>query len=411
MRERFRRIALDTVPLRESQEFRRLWTGQAITFTGTQITNVAVPVQVYAMTHSSFAVGALGFVALIPLIFSGLVGSTLVDAFDRRKIAIATASLFVVASGLLVLQQQLHWRQLWLLYLVVAIQNGMTGIDFPARRTFIPRLLPPAQIPAANTLTALSNNVGLTGGPLLAGLVIATSGLGLAYFLDVASFLGSLYALVRLRPMPPLEGGTKAGIASTLEGFRFLRGQPIVLMTFVADIVAMVFGMPRALFPALAEHRFHGGGGTVGILYAAIAAGAVLGALFGGWVSRISRQGAAVVIAIVLWGLAIIGFGLTSSLVIGVIFLAAAGMADFVSAVFRSSIVQLAAPDSLQGRMQGVFTAVVAGGPRLGDAEAGAVASVAGLEFAVVSGGIACIVAVIGLAYAVPSFFRYRAPT
>jgi MFS family permease len=394
--------------LRTSPEFRRLWAGQAVAFTGTQITNVAVPVQVYALTHSSLAVGGLGIVALVPLIFSGLVGSTVVDAWDRRKIALTTATCFSLASAVLVTQQQLHWRQLWLLYLIVGIQNGLQGIDSPARRAFIPRLLPARQIPAANALSQLSGNAGMTVGPLLAGLILATSGLGLAYLLDLVTFMASLYALLRLRPMPPVDGGTRAGIASTLEGFRFLRGQPIVLTTFVADIIAMVFGMPRALFPALAEHRFHGGGGTVGILYSAIAVGALLGALSGGWVARVRRQGIAVIGAIVGWGVAIVGFGLTSSLVIAVVFLALAGAADFVSAVFRSSILQLAAPDSMQGRMQGVFIVVVAGGPRLGDAEAGVAASIGGLEFAVVSGGVACVLGVLAVAYAVPSFLRYQ---
>ena len=406
-RERLRGLTVDITPLRTSAEFRRLWAGQAVTFTGTQITNVAVPVQVYAMTHSSFAVGALGIVALIPLVISGLLGSSLVDAMDRRRLALATATCSLLASGLLVTQQELHWGQLWLLYLVVGVQNGVQGIDAPARRTFIPRLLPPSQIPAANALTQLSANVGMTGGPLVAGLVLATSGLGLAYALDLISFLGSAYALLSLRPMPPVDGGTRAGIASTVEGFRFLRGQPIVLTTFVVDIVAMVFGMPRALFPALAVHRYHGGGGTVGVLYSAIAAGAVLGALAGGWVGRIRRQGLAVLAAIVGWGLAIVGFGLTSSLALGVVFLALAGWADFVSAVFRSSILLLAAPDSMQGRLQGVFIVVVAGGPRLGDAEAGIAATIGGLEFAVVSGGIACIVGVIAVAAKVPTFIRY----
>ena len=407
-RGRLSRLAIDVTPLRESPEFRRLWAGQSVTLTGTQITNVAVPVQVYSLTHSSFAVGALGLVALFPLILSGLVGSTIVDAADRRKIALTTAVCFLLASTALVLQQQLHWRQLWLLYLVVGIQNGLQGIDAPARRAFVPRLLPARQVPAANALSQVSANVGMTAGPLLAGLVLATSGLGLAYLLDLLTFVASVYALLRLRPMPPADGGTRAGIASTLEGFRFLRGQPIVLTTFVADIIAMVFGMPRALFPALAQHRFHGGGGTVGILYSAIAAGALIGALLGGWVARVQRQGFTVILAIVGWGVAIVGFGLTSSLVVAVVFLACAGAADFVSAVFRSSILQLAVPDSMQGRLQGVFIVVVAGGPRLGDAEAGVAASIAGLEFAVVSGGLACVLGVLVVAYAVPSFLRYR---
>jgi MFS family permease len=407
IRARLSRMAVDITPLRQSPEFRRIWAGQTVDQAGTQITNVAVPVQVYDLTHSSFAVGALGLVALIPLVFSGLVGATLVDAMDRRKLAMLTSAGFVVASALLLAQQQAHWRQLWLLYLVVAVQNGLMGIDSPTRRSFLPRLVPPEQIPSANALSQLSFNVALTGGPLLAGLLLATSGLGSAYLLDVISFTGSAYALFRLRPLPPEGGGRRAGIGSTIEGFRFLRSQPIVLTTFVADIVAMIFGMPRALFPALAQHRFHAGGGAVGLLYAAVAAGAVLGAVSGGWLTRVRRQGVAVLGAIVVWGLAIVGFGLVSSLWLALVMLALAGAADFVSAVFRSSILQLAAPDAMQGRIQGVFIVVVAGGPRLGDLEAGAAATLGGLEFAVVSGGLACLAGIAIIAARVPAFRRY----
>ncbi|HVV30601.1 MAG TPA: MFS transporter [Mycobacteriales bacterium] len=408
---RLRRLAIDITPLRISSEYRRLWAGQTIDQTGTQLTNVAVPVQVYDLTHSSLAVGLLGIAALVPLIVSGLVGATLVDAMDRRRLALLTAAGFVTAAALLFTQQVAHWHQLWLLYLVVAVQNGLMGIDSPTRRAFIPRLLPARQVPAANALSQLSSNVAMTGGPLLAGLLLATSGLGSAYLLDVVSFSGSGYALLRLRPMPPQGGGTRAGLASTLEGFRFLRGQPVVLTTFVADVVAMVFGMPRALFPALAQHRFHGGGGTVGLLYSAIAAGALVGAISGGWLGRVRRQGLAVLGAIVVWGVAIVGFGLVSSLAAALGLLALAGAADFVSAVFRSTILQLAAPDAMQGRIQGVFTVVVAGGPRLGDLEAGVAAVAGGLEFAVVSGGLACLVGMAIVAARVPTFRRYRVET
>lgn len=407
VRGRLQRLAVDTSPLRHSPEFRRLWAGQTIDQTGTQLTNVAVPVQVYFLTHSSLAVGALGIVALIPLVLSGLLGATLVDAMDRRTLALLTAGGFMITSVMLLAQQQAHWNRVWVLYLVVAVQNGLMGIDSPTRRSFIPRLIPPAQIPAANALSQLSFNVALTGGPLLAGLLLATSGLGSAYLLDVISFSASAYALLRLRPLPPEGGGTRPGVAATIEGFRFLRSQPIVLTTFVADIIAMIFGMPRALFPALAEHRFHAGGGAVGLLYAAIAAGAVIGAVSGGWLGRVRRQGLAVLAAITAWALAIVGFGLVRSLGAALALLACAGAADFVSAVFRSSILQLAAPDAMQGRIQGVFIVVVAGGPRLGDLEAGAAATLGGLEFAVVSGGLACLAGIAVLAARVPTFRRY----
>ncbi len=408
-RTRLRHLAVDTAPLRESPEYRRLWAGQTVSLLGTQITLVAVPVQVYALTRSSFDVGLLGLVALFPLIASGLLGATLVDAVDRRKLAFCTSIGFTLASSALLANALTHADAVWVLYVVVAFQSLLMGVDSPARRAFIPRLLRPEQVAPANALSQISFNVAQTAGPLLAGLFIAVSGVGLAYFVDVLSFVGSAYALVRLRPMPAGENATRAGFGSLLEGMRFLRTQPVVLTTFVADIIAMIFGMPRALFPALAENRFHAGSGAVGILYAAVAAGALLGALGGGWFGRVRRQGLAVLLAIVVWGLAITGFGLTTTLWVGVLFLAAAGAADMVSAVFRSTILQLAAPDELQGRMQGVFIVVVAGGPRLGDLESGSVATI-GLQFSVVSGGLACLVGIALVAVLVPSFRRYRAP-
>jgi MFS family permease len=404
-----RRLVIDTRPLRDYPQYRRLWAGQTISLLGTQITLVVVPVQVYALTGSSFAVGLLGLVALIPLVASGLIGSTLVDAFDRRRLALGTSAGFTLASVVLLAQQQAHLRQVWLLYLVVAVQSGLAGIDSPARRAFIPRLLPADQVAPANALSQISYNVALTGGPLLAGLVLATAGVGAAYLLDVVSFAGSAYALLRLHPMPPGPGGMRPGVAATLDGFRFLGTQPVLMMTFGADIIAMIFGMPRALFPALAQQRFHAGPGAVGLLYAAVAAGALLGALGSGPLARIRRQGRAVLLAIAGWGLAIIGFGLTASLGPALIFLALAGVADMISAVFRSTILQQATPDGLQGRMQGVFIVVVAGGPRLGDLEAGGVATLAGLEFSVVSGGLAALAGIGLLAALVPSFRRYEA--
>lgn len=402
-----RRLAVDTRPLRHYPEYRRLWIGQTVSLLGSQITLVAVPVQVYALTRSSFAVGLLGLASLVPLVASGLLGATLVDALDRRRLALCTSAGFTVASLVLLVQQQTHLHQVWLLYLVVAVQGGLAGVDSPARRAFIPRLVPGALVAPANALSQISFNVATTGGPLLAALALATTGLGSAYLLDVVSFAGSAYALFRLRPMPPSPGAPPAGVRSLVEGMRFLRGQPILRLTFAADIIAMIFGMPRALFPALAVHRFHAGGGAVGLLYAGMAGGALLGALGGGWFGRIRRQGMAVIVAIAAWGLAVIGFGLATWLPVALLFLAAAGAADMVSAVFRSTILQLAAPDELQGRMQGVFIVVVVGGPRLGDLESGAAATV-GLQFSVVSGGVACLVGIGLLALLAPSLRRYE---
>ena len=210
--------------------------------------------------------------------------------------------------------------------------------------------------------------------------------------------------------MPPEGGGTPLGLASVVGGLRYLRTQPVAMMTFVVDINAMVFGMPRALFPALALGRFHGGPGSAGLLYAAPAIGAFLGALFSGWAGRVRRQGLAVLIAIVVWGLAIVGFGFSTAMWFAVVMLAVAGAADMISAVYRTAILQVATPDEYRGRLSGVFIAVVAGGPRLGDVEAGSVAALTSAQFSVVSGGVLCVLGVVALGLAVPAFAAYERP-
>jgi len=407
--QRVRRLLADVTPLRESPEYRRLWAGQSLSAVGTQMTNVAVPVQVYALTHSSLAVGGVGLAVAVPLIGLGLLGGSLADAVDRRRLVLVTSAVLALLSGVLAVQALLDLRQAWLLYVVVALQAAVFAVDQPARQTFIPRLLPARQIPAATSLSQLSMQSALTGGPLLAGVLIATAGLQSAYAVDLASFGAALYGVFRLRAMPPQGGGSRPGVRAVREGLAWVRGKPVVLMTFLADIVAMVFGMPRALFPALAATHFHAGAGAVGVLYAAPAIGGLLGAVFSGPLTRLRRQGLAVLICVVVWGLATAGFGLTGSLGVAVGLLAVAGAADMVSGVYRATILQVAAPDELRGRLNGVFFVVVAGGPRLGDLESGAVAAAVGPVASAVSGGLLCVVGVVLLGLAYPVFARYDA--
>ena len=407
---RLRSLAVDVTPLRESPEFRRLYLGDAVSTIGTQMTSIAVPIQVYEMTRSSLLVGLLGFASLVPLIVFGLIGGAIADSMDRRKLLVITTTLLAVVSGLLFVQAALDLRQLWLLYVLVFCQAALFAVDHPARRAVIPRLLPERQIPAATALSQVLFNFATVLGPLSAGALVGTLGFSWAYGIDAVSFAAAILAVLRLPSMSPEGGGTAAGLGSVMEGLRFLRTQPVVLMTFAVDINAMVFGMPRALFPALAEERFGGGPSAAGILYAAPALGALLGALLGGWFGRVQRQGLAVLVAVAAWGAAIVAFGLSTTMWLAVVFLALAGAADMVSAVFRNAILQVSTPDAMRGRLNGVFIAVVAGGPRLGDVEAGAVASVTSNQFSVVSGGFACIAGVVVLAALAPMFARYRAP-
>lgn len=405
----WQRIAADITPLRESADYRRWWGGYMVSNVGSQLTVVAAQLQVFHLTHSSFDVGITGLVTVIPLIIFGLLGGSIADAVDRRRLMLLTSTILPVLSALMVVQAGLHFNRLFVIYILVGTQSGVFSIDSSARGAMLPRLVRRDLIPAANALGQISQNTALTAGPLLAGLIVGTLGFAYAYGLDAVSFLAVLYPLFRLPPVPPEEGVARAGVKSVLEGLRYLAPRKNLMMTFLVDLNAMVFGMPRALFPALAIGTFHGGAGTAGLLYAAPSIGALIGAGLSGWSGRVRRQGLAVLVAVGVWGASIAVFGFARELWFGLVMLAIAGAADMVSAIFRNTILQVATPDSLRGRLQGVFIVVVAGGPRFGDVEAGTVASLAGTEFAVVSGGLACLVGLVALSAKFRSFARYDA--
>jgi MFS family permease len=405
-----RLVAADTTPLREIPDYRRLWVGMLISQIGTQMTAVVVAIQVFAITDSTLAVGGLGAAALFPMVVGGLYGGSVADAGDRRRTALRTTVALAAVSAVLAIHAAAGGEWVWLLYLAVAAQAFLFGISQPTRTAMIPNLVGPKLLPAANALSQVSWNVGFTVGPLLGGFAVAAVGYQWAYWLDVACFTAVLYAYYKLSPMMPSGDVRKAGLKSVLEGLRYLGGKANLRMTFLVDIVAMVFGMQRALFPALAVAFYLGGESTVGLLAAAPAVGAIIGALASGWFGRVRRQGLAVVIAIIVWGLAIAGFGFSSGMLwFGLLMLTVAGAADMVSAVFRSTILQQATPDELRGRLQGVLIAVVAGGPLLGDVRAGAVAEWSGLQTAIVSGGLLVVVGTVLLCLRWPGFLKYDA--
>jgi MFS family permease len=358
------------------------------------MTNVAVAIQVYALTHSSFYVGLVGVFALVPLVVLGLYGGAIADAVDRRTLAlVASAGLWSVSIALAV-QAFAGNRSVWLLYGCIAVQSGFYAINNPARSAMVPRLIDKELMPAANALNMASFNLGFTFGPLLGALAIKWQGFGAAYTVDVLTFSAAYYALIRLPRMPPMAGSPRAGLRSVVDGLRFLRHSPNLRMTFILDLCAMVLAQPRALFPALAYKVYDAGAGVVGLLQASPAVGAVIAFLLSGWITKVRLQGLAIVVAVTIYGAAVGGVGLTAILWVGVVFLAMSGMADMVSAAYRSTILQVAAPDQLRGRLQGVFIVVVAGGPRAGDFVAGSVASAVGERAALVLGGLACIAGV-----------------
>ena len=399
----------DISPLRESVAYRRLFAGQAVSSIGTQVTQVAVPVQVYSITHSSLDVGLASLAALVPLIVFGLYGGAIADAVDRRKLLLITSVATMAVSVALLAQAAAGLRSVPLLCVCVAVQAAFAAVDGPARRSLTPVLVRPEKLPAANTLSYGSMTLSVIIGPVLAGVAVAAGGFSWAYGIDVVSFLAALYAVLRLPPLPAAQDAPRAGLASVMEGLRYVRGQRIVMASFLADINAMIFGMPKALYPALAFGLYHGGAGTASLMYAAPAVGALVMTGLGGLITRVERQGLGVVVAIVVWGASIALFGATSFLWFGLLMLAVAGAADQVSAVYRSTMMQVVTPPGFQGRLQGVYMVVVAGGPRLGDLESGAVASAVNPRFSVVSGGVACLVGIGVLAASVPSLLRYDA--
>jgi MFS family permease len=411
---RRRSWAIDTSPL-QNANYRRLFWGIAATMLGQQMTLVAVPYQVYDLTGSSLLVGVTSIVALVPLVVFGLLGGAISDAMDRRRVMLVTATGSAVTSTLLAVQALLPGGgNLWLLWLLTAAVSGFSAVNQPARSAVIPALVGPAGVPAANALSMTVRQVGVIVGPLLAGVLIGVGDLFLAYAVDAVGFVVALLLLRGLPSLPPGSGAAGplrlgAAIRGVGAGFAFLRTQPVLLMTFVVDIIAMVFAWPQAVFPELTQTRFADSPNSLGWLFAGISIGALLMGLTSGWVSRVDRQGAVVIGAIAVWGVAIVGFGLAPSLWLAVLCLAVAGAGDMVSAVLRSSMLQLAAPEEMRGRMQGVFIVVVAGGPRLGDLRAGALASAAGVSVAMVSGGIATVLAMAVVVLVVPSFWLFRA--
>jgi MFS family permease len=360
----------------------------------------------FAVTGSSFWVGLIGLAALVPLVVFGLYGGAISDAVDRRLLYISSSCFVWAATGGLLLQALLHLDNRWLLLVLVALQTVGFAVSAPVRGAITPRILPTELVPAGNTLNFTMSTAGAVVGPLLAGLILARGSFAWAYGLDAALFTVGLYAALRLPPIPPLGEKVKPGLRSVIDGLAFIATRPVLLMSFAVDIAAMVLAMPRALFPELAVDRFHDVG-AVGWLFAAIAIGSVVAGLASGWIGRVRRQGLALIVAVLVWGASVALAGLAQSLWLAVLLLAVGGAADLVSAVYRQTILQTYAPDQMRGRLQGVFTVVVAGGPRLGDLRAGATAAAFGASASWVGGGIACIVLVLILAAAVPALRHY----
>ena len=402
------RLFLDISPLRRYPQFRRLWIGYVISLLGSQLTVVAVAYQIYRITGSSLDVGLVSLAQLGPAIIGPLIGGSIADAMDRRKLLIIANLLTATCSACLAVNSELSHPALWPLFFFAGIAAGFSGVDNPTRTATMVQLVDRQSLTSANALRTLSQQIAYVVGPAIAGLLLAKFGVSAVYWVDVATFGAAIVAVISLRPVIPEGGGTKFGLRSIREGFGYLKGRQAIQGCFIADLDAMVLGMPNALFPAMGLAYFHGTAQTVGYLYAAPGVGAFLAATLSGWTSRIRRPGYAVIVAIVIWGAAIAGFGLVPWLPAALALLAIAGGADVISAVFRSTIIQFEVPDRLRGRLTSMQTAVVQGGPRVGNTEAGIVAQLSNTQISVVSGGIACLVGIALMARFMPRFARYE---
>lgn len=428
------RLIADLTPLRVSPAFRRLWWGLGVSNIGTQITVVAVGLQVYSLTGSTLAVGTLGIAALLPLVALGLYGGALVDHYDRRRVSLLASSVLWLVTAGIAAQAWLDVGSVNLLYGLVALQSAAFAINNPARTSIVPRLLEPQLMPAANALQTLSMNIALTGGPLIGATLVGWGGYGIAYTLDALLFTAALWAVWRLPAVPPEPGVDEGaatgaprrrvvGLSSVLDGLRYLATRPNVRTTFVVDLDAMVLAFPRVLWPAAGALYLGGGETTTGVLAAGFAVGGILASVFSGALVRVRWQGRIIVWAITSWGVCVAAFGavlvavgpgapdgvLWGAVVLAGVALLLAGGSDAISSVFRQSILQTATPDHMRGRLQGVFIVVVAGGPRLGEMVLGTEATWFGEGWAAVVGGLACVAVLWLVVRLQPRFWRYDA--
>lgn len=403
---RIRKHTLDLSPLRVSRDFRLMWTGSVVSTVGSMLTRVAIPLQVYDLTHSSWRVGLTGAISLVPVVLASVFGGAIADVADRRKLMLRGLSVGAVISGLLALNA-VAGPKLLVLYVLAAAAGANGAFASPASRSAVPMLLPPELFASAQALQMLTFTGAGVLAPAFAGLLYRSIGPAWTYAIDAVSFAICALAVYGMRPIPVANEDEKFHPRLVVEGFRSLKGRHAVQGSFAADLIAMVFGMPTALFPALAAARFAGHPRLVGLLYAALPFGAMIVTLFSGWTRTVHRHGHIIVMSVVVWGCAIVGLGLVRGIVLSLVFLAISGGADAISGVSRMAMLQLATPPHLQGRMQGVGMAVWISGPYVGDFEAGGVAALTSVDASIVLGGVACVVAMVGLAVALPAFSRF----
>ena len=403
---RLARLALvDITPLRRHRDFRLLFVGRTVSTFGTRITTVAVPFQVYGLTHSSLAVGALGLFQIGPILGLAFLGGALADAHDRRRLVLLSELAFTIMSGILLLNASLPHPQLWILYAVVSVITGLDALQSPSLTALRPRLVAREELAASSAIMGTTDNLSRVIGPAAAGVLISSAGLSSTYLIDMATFVVSLVTLQLMRAVPPPPEAERPSIRRVIEGVRYARSRPDLMGTYLIDMAALFFGIPTALFPAIASH--FRGASVLGFLYTAPAVGAFVATVTSGWTGRVHRLGRAIVLAAGCWGLAVLAFGLANRLPLLLLFLALAGAADELSAIFRSTLWNATIPDALRGRLAGIELISYSSGPTLGNVESGVVASLFGVRASIISGGVLCVAGVAGLALALPSLLAY----
>lgn len=400
-----RTLAIDLTPLKRSREFRLLFTGQAVSFFGSMMTYVVVPWQMYKLTASPLAVGLMYVAEFVPIFLMAFVGGALADYVDRRRMVLVTEMLLAVGSLVLIWNSLLTEPKVWVLFVCAALFAALNGLQRPSLEALMPRLVSPELLPAASALNSLNRTTAAVAGPALGGLIAASLGASAAYAIDLVTFLVSLVALWMMRAVPPPADADRPSLRSIMEGLRYARRRPELMGTYLVDINAMFFGMPMALFPAMAAAL--GKDKWVGVFYSAPFVGSMLATLFSGWTSRVYKHGLAVTLAAAVWGVAIVGFGLANSLWLALGCLLIAGAADMISGLFRMIIWNQTIPDHLRGRLAGIEMVSYTTGPLLGNAEAGVVASLFSLRTSIVSGGILCVLGTGALALLLPAFVHY----
>jgi ENTS family enterobactin (siderophore) exporter len=401
---RIGQIVIDVTPLRESRDFRHLYAGRFVSMAGNAVATTAANWQVYGLTHSSLAVGLLSLTSGIGMLIGLMAGGMLADRHDRRRLLLVVLLPGALAAAGLAANSLLVHPRLWLIFVIVLAIGLLGGIGAPASTSATPALVGPSRMAAAAALNGMAGQLGSLGGPALAGYLIAGHrGLVVCYGIDAACFAVFALVLLQVRPLPPIVRAQRPGLRSLAEGLRYVRRNRVLGGMLLIDTNAMIFGMPAGLFPALASTHFHGGPATFGLLSAAPGLGAIVGAATSGWAGRVRRPGIVVIGAGIVWGAAIVGFGLTDSLPVALAFLALAGMGDLISEVLRNTLLQHYTPDALRGRVSSLYLAQVTTAPALGNTEAGAVAQLFSPTISVVSGGLACVFGALLLAAVIPA--------